>query len=184
MRAAEHATTRTPINARLLRQVPEDSESHGGRNIQRSIRDRCDQIHPPARFALKPRRVNSATIVSRWSPWISIRSPFTVPPLPQRFFNSVARLSISADAKPRPVMTVTPLPLRPCVSRATRTGPATALPGVPCLHTHSGIGRWQLGQRRPTSVEYTRRESLLDAGVRLVIGRSQVSTHAYGQRAA
>jgi hypothetical protein len=55
--------------------------------------------------------------------------------------------------KPSPVMTVTPLPLRPWVSRLTRTvPPPVVLPGVPRLQMHSRMGRRQLGQRSPMPV--------------------------------
>jgi hypothetical protein len=57
------------------------------------------------------------------------------------------------SGKPSPVMTVTPLPLRPWVSRLTRTvPPPVVLPGVPRLQMHSRMGRRQLGQRSPMPV--------------------------------
>src|SRR5690606_23591586 len=80
----------------------------------------------------------------------------TAPPEPHFFFNSVASAASCSAGRPRPLITVTPLPLRPCVSRLTRTTPSLdALPGVPFLQTHSRIGRRQLGQRSPMPVEYT-----------------------------
>jgi hypothetical protein len=64
------------------------------------------------------------------------------PPEPQRFLSSVASASSSVGGSPSPVTTVTPLPLRPWVSRLTRTTPSLeVLPGVPRLQTHSRTGR-------------------------------------------
>ena len=99
---------------------------------------RCDvlsisSVQPPARLTFQPRRVSSDSSVSRWSPWISMRSSSTVPPEPQRFLSCVASAASSRVARPSPVITVTPLPLRPRVSRPTLTMPSPQLsPAFPC----------------------------------------------------
>src|SRR5690606_32330548 len=81
-------------------------------------------IYPPTRLTVKPRLPSSVTSRSRWSPWISTRPSLTIPPEPQRFLSAVASSARGRPESPRPVVTGTPAPLRPLVSRARRTSRA------------------------------------------------------------
>jgi len=80
-------------------------------------------------------------------------------PQPQRFFSFVASAPSSSPASGRPLITVTPLPLRPLVARPTRTIPSPCgVVGAGCAgllrrQRQSAIVRPHSGQRRPVPVE-------------------------------
>jgi len=98
------------------------------------------------------RAFSQATTLSAWSPWISTTPSFTVPPLPQAALSCLAHAASAASSSGRPRTTVTPLPLRPAVSRLTRTMPSPA-GRVLALQVHCASARPQPGQARPKSVE-------------------------------
>jgi len=84
---------------------------------------------PPARFALYPARISSATSRSAWSPWTSnskagepsaVFETLRLPPLPHIFFQAARSASASGRASTRGDTVVTVLPPRPPVSRRTR----------------------------------------------------------------
>jgi hypothetical protein len=109
--------------------------------------------HPPDFFACQPNLINSATMVSRCSPWISMTPSRSVPPDPQRFFSLAANSASSASGNLKPLTVVTPRPALPLVSRPTRKEAGFAVPGVPLGQTHSRTGRRQLGHKLPIPVE-------------------------------
>ena len=104
-------------------------------------------------LTFQPSRVSSEIMVARWSPCISMLPSLTVPPEPQRCLSAFPKASSSALATGAPSMTVTPLPLRPLVSRRTRTMPSGFDGGLFDLQTHFATGFRQLGHMRPCSVE-------------------------------
>src|SRR5471030_2806319 len=80
---------------------------------------------------------------------------FNATPVPQRFFNVVARAVSASRASGTPVMVVTVLPPRPLLSRRTRAMPSPSGIRV-VLQVHASTGWRQSGQCRPASVENTR----------------------------
>jgi S-formylglutathione hydrolase len=95
---------------------------------------------------------------SRRSPWSSMVSSDTVPPVPQARLSSWQSSLKKASFRGRPATTVTVLPPRPFFSMRSF---ATTLPGregsdspvARVLHLQSRTGQPQPGHTRPTSVE-------------------------------
>ena len=95
---------------------------------------------PPASLTLKPRLLNSSSKSCRWSPWISIAPSFTVPPAPHFALSCLSSSFSCASSPGTPVITVTPLPLRPFVSLPTLTTPPPPRRGLFWRHAHSLAG--------------------------------------------
>lgn len=113
-------------------------------------------VYPPEDLTGQPLDFRISINFSRWSPWISMVPSLTVPPEPHRALSSRANLFNSAEESGTPVIVVTPLPLRPFVSRPNRTMPSPA--GTfddSCLQTHPSAGCPHAGHILPWSVEYT-----------------------------
>ena len=119
----------------------------------------AEHTYPPAILDLYPRFLNSVFKVSRWSPCIIITLSFTDPPVPQRRFNSVARVFNSSTLIWKPETVVTVLPLRPLTSRWIRIMPSYVMfvwdRDCFFLQVHFETGFWHEEQILPVSVEYT-----------------------------
>ena len=81
----------------------------------------------------------------------------TVPPLPHFCLRVLATCFNAASSTGMPVITVTPLPLRPLVALPTLTMPSPAGCTGVFLQLQRSSCLWHDGQVRPCSVEYTRR---------------------------
>src|SRR3990172_10089076 len=79
----------------------------------------------------------------------------TVPPLPQVCLSAFARSRSLSRSSGIPEIRVTPFPLRPFVSRETRTMPSPLGTDSFGQQTHLAIGLPQSGHILPCSVEYT-----------------------------
>ena len=107
---------------------------------------------PPASLTLKPRLLNSSSKSCRWSPWISITPSFTVPPAPHLALSCLSSSFSCASSPGTPVITVTPLPLRPFVSLPTLTTPHRPRGAALFLTAHTVFGRSAaLGTHPPVS---------------------------------
>jgi hypothetical protein len=96
--------------------------------------------------------------------------PFlTVPPHPHLFLSCLAKSSSLQEGSGKPVITVTPFPLRPFVSRPIRTVPSPRMIFLSAisLQIHPFTGFPQAGHILPLPVEYTKLE--LFGGVHPVI---------------
>lgn len=90
--------------------------------------------------------------MSRLSPWISTILPSVLPPVPQCFFNWLARLATVLLSWSNPVMTVTALPRLPFVSLRIRRIPSVGAVVLSLLQVQLFTGLPQSGQSLPDSV--------------------------------